>query len=139
MCFASAIQVMKKSTRGLLIPSMTCKAWNGRLVLQWLAACLHHATSRLGISKGPKRLFVSHLLTQVRLLAAACRPLAPVGAGRLLGHWRGLQAAPPAQDPKMPVEAFAMNLADNYSKCLVRLRCCAIGVVDLIVSCKILI
>lgn len=77
---------MKKKDGGLRAPSMSCKAWNGRIVLEYLAS-----VSRLAVSQQPaagfSRRFGAWLVGQVRAGAAAF-----------------------PTDPKIPTQAVAMNL-----------------------------
>ena len=79
------LQVMKKAGT-LRIPSMSCKAFNGRVVLEYLADC-----SRLAARGSPA-----------------------TGQGRNFGGWltREVRAgnALYSDDPKIPLQAVAMKL-----------------------------
>ena len=76
---------MKKAGT-LRVPSMSCKAWNGRLVLEYLAS-----VSRLAVAQqaaaGGTRCFGKWLQAQVQL---------------------GVASFP--GDPKIPLQAVALNL-----------------------------
>ena len=82
---------MKKRDGGLRAPSMSCKAWNGRIVAEYLAS-----VSRLAASKQPA-----------------------AGARRCFGAWLAGQvragAASFSSDPKIPLQAVAMRLDFNHS------------------------
>lgn len=83
------IQVMKKAAGGLRIPSMSCKAFNGRIVTEYLA--------------------------DVSRLAARCTPA--TGAGRKFGVWLAekveKQLASFPSDPKIPLQAVGLKPRDN--------------------------
>ena len=84
-------EIMKKKDGGLRVPSMSCKAWNGRIVLEYLAS-----VSRMAASKQPA-----------------------AGARRCFGAWLAGQVragtANFSSDPKIPLQAVALRLDFNYS------------------------
>ena len=86
-------QVMKK-VGTLRVPSMSCKAFNGRVVLEYLASVARLAASS-AVATGPRRTFGVWLNAEVR-------------AGR--------RTYP--SDPKIPVQAVALKLVDTFPEFL---------------------
>ena len=78
---------MKKAS-DLRIPAMSCKAFNGRVVLEYLAD-VSRLAARNEPADGPSRIFGSWLLGAVRRGDAEMIP-----------------------DPKIPLQAVAMTLAN---------------------------
>ena len=86
MLITNQSKVMKKASN-LRVPSMSCKAFNGRVVLEYLAS-----VSKLAMSKQ-----------------------SAAGPGRLFGLWlaeEGRLNGP--QDPKIPLQARAMFSVRTY-------------------------
>ena len=77
-----------KKAGDLRIPAMSCKAFNGRIVLEYLAEVSRLAARNLP-ADGPSRLFGSWLLGAVRRGDADMIP-----------------------DPKIPLQAIAMTLGN---------------------------
>ena len=94
---------MKKRDGGLRAPSMNCKAWNGRIVVEYLAS-----VSRLAVlqqdAPGASRTFGKWLMGQVRARVATF-----------------------PTDPKIPKQAVAMSLARTQYFRFVLFRLCAIN------------
>ena len=86
---------MKKSGN-LRIPAMSCKAFNGRVVLEYLASVARLA-AKGSVATGPQRTFGAWLNEEVQ-------------AGR--------RAYP--NDPKIPVQAIALKLGDFFPYFLVK-------------------
>lgn len=84
-------QVMKRSGT-LRIPAMSCKAFNGRVVLEYLASVARLA-AKGAVATGPRRTFGGWLHQEVQA-----------------GH----RSYP--SDPKLPVQAIALKPGDIFAE-----------------------